>query len=64
MSIWRLLTLIWFYINFVYFIDIQTDGDIDLPHWKIKVNKNSRLYRLWMKVAELIERIQNDNNTN
>jgi len=58
MGIWKLIEAILFCGGLIYFVDMATDGDIDLPHRIIKIDKNSKLYRFCMKVAKLIERVK------
>ena len=57
MDIWRLIEATSILMGLIYFIDIQTDGDIDLWHRTVKLNENSKLYKFLMKIITLIERL-------
>ena len=39
-------------LGIVYFIDIQTDGDLDLPHIKGKLHIARNLKRVWRKIKQ------------
>ncbi|NVM21763.1 MAG: hypothetical protein HWN68_08285 [Desulfobacterales bacterium] len=51
----KFVETLWLLIGFVYFVDVQTDGDLDLPHQMLILNKRSRLYRFLVKVVEIVK---------